>query len=298
MDECSDFASLERPACPRFCLQPLQRAPSLSHARSLTQQPTRSSAYTVPGRARGSHPHSLKRARPSPTPAPCSTQPSMPIIPEFYHVLHRHVQKHPRMWHSSAAPTYATVDAFCFPRSKSRQCRRIREFRDTTPEKSRICHIRAPFYTKVLLGWCPTMLAQATPFLTRCVQQRVTQTTPFECALSNTLAQTSTSCFAMPYTLAQTNPSRFATAYTLTQFCWDGIRYACTTSPVQRIPPITEKPPHKREAAFYKTMRSFNRAWVQPSQAFDQERARREIYSAASSVAGFSALGAAAFFLG
>ena len=59
-----------------------------------------------------------------------------------------------------------------------------------------------------------------------------------------------------------------------------------------------KKPPHKRGAAFYKTMRSFNRAWVQPSQAFDQERARREIYSAASSVAGFSALGAAAFFLG
>ena len=59
-----------------------------------------------------------------------------------------------------------------------------------------------------------------------------------------------------------------------------------------------KKPPHKRGAAFYKTMRSFNRAWVQPSQAFDQERARREIYSAASSVAGFSAWGAAAFFLG
>ena len=59
-----------------------------------------------------------------------------------------------------------------------------------------------------------------------------------------------------------------------------------------------KKPPHKCGAAFYKTMRSFNRAWVQPSQAFDQERARREIYSAASSVAGFSALGAAAFFLG
>ena len=59
-----------------------------------------------------------------------------------------------------------------------------------------------------------------------------------------------------------------------------------------------KKPPHKHGAAFYKTMRSFNRAWVQPSQAFDQERARREIYSAASSVAGFSALGAAAFFLG
>ena len=76
------------------------------------------------------------------------------------------------------------------------------------------------------------------------------------------------------------------------------IQYVCTTSPVQRITSITEKPPHKRGAAFYKTMRSFNRAWVQPSQAFDQERARREIYSAASSVAGFSALGAAAFFLG
>lgn len=59
-----------------------------------------------------------------------------------------------------------------------------------------------------------------------------------------------------------------------------------------------KKAPHKRGATFYKTMRSFNRAWVQPSQAFDQERARREIYSAASSVAGFSALGAAAFFLG
>lgn len=56
--------------------------------------------------------------------------------------------------------------------------------------------------------------------------------------------------------------------------------------------------PTNVERLSIKTMRSFNRAWVQPSQAFDQERARREIYSAASSVAGFSALGAAAFFLG
>lgn len=69
--------------------------------------------------------------------------------------------------------------------------------------------------------------------------------------------------------------------------------------PIPRASPSRQKkPPHKCGAAFYKTMRSFNRAWVQPSQAFDQERARREIYSAASSVAGFSALGAAAFFLG
>lgn len=84
------------------------------------------------------------------------------------------------------------------------------------------------------------------------------------------------------------------------------IQYACpgyplcsTRHPIPRASPSRQKkPPHKRGAAFYKTMRSFNRAWVQPSQAFDQERARREIYSAASSVAGFSALGAAAFFLG
>ncbi len=77
------------------------------------------------------------------------------------------------------------------------------------------------------------------------------------------------------------------------------IPYARARYPIPRAsPPRQKKPPHKRGAAFYKTMRSFNRAWVQPSQAFDQERARREIYSAASSVAGFSALGAAAFFLG
>lgn len=77
------------------------------------------------------------------------------------------------------------------------------------------------------------------------------------------------------------------------------IPYARARHPIPRAsPPRQKKPPHKRGAAFYKTMRSFNRAWVQPSQAFDQERARREIYSAASSVAGFSALGAAAFFLG
>ena len=119
---------------------------------------------------------------------------------------------------------------------------------------------------------------------TRGFQQCPAQKAPSEGAPSNMLAQTS--------------PSRFTASYRLTQFCWDGIQYACTTSPVQRITSTTEKPPHKRGAAFYKTMRSFNRAWVQPSQAFDQERARREIYSAASSVAGFSALGAAAFFLG
>ena len=120
-------------------------ASSLSHARSLTQRPTRSSAYTVPGRAQDSHPHSLKRARSSPTPAPYPAQPSLPITPEFYHVLHEHVQKRPRMWHSSAAPTHAAVGTFCFPRSKSRQRKRIRKFCDIAPEKSRICHIRAPF---------------------------------------------------------------------------------------------------------------------------------------------------------
>lgn len=84
------------------------------------------------------------------------------------------------------------------------------------------------------------------------------------------------------------------------------IQYACPEyplcpmrHPIRRVSPSRQKkPPHKCGTAFYKTMRSFNRAWVQPSQAFDQERARREIYSAASSVAGFSALGAAAFFLG
>lgn len=76
------------------------------------------------------------------------------------------------------------------------------------------------------------------------------------------------------------------------------IPYALRAIQSREHPSRQKKPPHKRGAAFYKTMRSFNRAWVQPSQAFDQERARREIYSAASSVAGFSALGAAAFFLG
>ena len=119
MDECSDFASLERPACPRFCLHEAC-ASSLSHAHSLAQQPTRSSAYTVPGRARDSHPHSLKRAHPSPTPAPYPAQPSLPITPGFYHDSYTHAQKHPRMWHSSAASNHTYAHAFCFPRPKSR----------------------------------------------------------------------------------------------------------------------------------------------------------------------------------
>lgn len=115
---------LNGPRARGFACKPLQHeacASSLSHAHSLAQQPTRSSAYTVPGRARDSHPHSLKRAHPSPTPASCPTQPSLPITPGFYHVLHGHVQKRPRMWHSSAAPTHAAVGTFCFPGSKSRQ---------------------------------------------------------------------------------------------------------------------------------------------------------------------------------
>lgn len=112
---------LNGPRARGFTCKPLQHktcASSLSHARSLTQRPTRSSAYTVPGRARDSHPHSLKRAHPSPTPAPYPAQPSLPITPEFYHVLHEHVQKRPRMWHSSAAPTHVAVGTFCFPQVK------------------------------------------------------------------------------------------------------------------------------------------------------------------------------------
>ena len=137
---------LNGPRARGFACKPLQHeacASSLSHAHSLAQQPTRSSAYTVPGRARDSHPHSLKRARSSPTPASCPTQPSLPITPEFYHDSYTHAQKRPR--HSSAAPTHAAVGTFCFPRSKSRQRKRIRKFCDIAPEKSRICHIRAPF---------------------------------------------------------------------------------------------------------------------------------------------------------
>ena len=97
---------LNGPRARGFTYKPLQhgaRAPSLSHTRSLTQRPTRPSAYTVPGRAQDSHPHSLKRARSSLTPAPCPTQPSLPITPGFYHDSYTHAQKHPRMWHSSAA---------------------------------------------------------------------------------------------------------------------------------------------------------------------------------------------------
>ena len=139
---------LNGPRARGFTCKPLRYeacASSLSHARSITQQPARPSAYTVPGRARDSHPHSLKRARSSPTPASCPTQPSLPITPGFYHDSHAHVQKRPRMWHSSAAPTHAAVGTFCFPGSKSRQRKRIRKFCDIAPEKSRICHIRAPF---------------------------------------------------------------------------------------------------------------------------------------------------------
>ena len=114
---------LNGPRARGFTCKPLQHktcASSLSHARSLTQRPTRSSAYTVPGRARDSHPHSLKRAHPSPTPAPYPAQPSLPITPEFYHDSYTHAQKHPRMWHSSAASNHTYAHAFCFPRSKSR----------------------------------------------------------------------------------------------------------------------------------------------------------------------------------
>ena len=154
---------LNGPRARGFTCKPLQHktcASSLSHARSLTQRPTRPSAYTVPGRAQDSHPHSLKRARSSPTPASCPTQPSLPITPGFYHDSYAHVQKCPRMWHSSAVSTYAAVDIFHFPRPKSRQCRHFRELRDTAPEKSQTCHIRAPFYTKVLISWHPTISTQ------------------------------------------------------------------------------------------------------------------------------------------
>ena len=123
-------------------------------------RPARPSAYTVPGRARDFHPHSLKHARSSPTPASCPTQPSLPITPKFYHDSHAHAQKRPRMWHSSAASNSTAVDIFHFPRPKSRQCRHFRELRDTAPEKSQTCHIRAPFYTKVLISWRPTASTQ------------------------------------------------------------------------------------------------------------------------------------------
>ena len=58
MDGHSDFASFERPACLRRCLPA-----NLSSS----QAPTRSSAHTVPGRARDSHPHSPKRPSPFPS---------------------------------------------------------------------------------------------------------------------------------------------------------------------------------------------------------------------------------------
>ena len=113
---------LNGPRARGFTCKPLQheiRTSSLSRARSLTQRPTRPSAYTVPGRARDCHPHSLKPARPSRTPAPCPTQPSLPITPEFYHVSHVHVQKRPRMWHSSAASNCTAADTHYFPRSEA-----------------------------------------------------------------------------------------------------------------------------------------------------------------------------------
>lgn len=154
---------LNGPRARGFTCKPLRYeayASSLSHARSTTQQPARPSAYTVPGRARDSHPHSLKRARSSPTPASCPTQPSLPITPGFYHDSHAHVQKRPRMWHSSAALNNTAPISSYFPRSKSRQCRHFRELRDTAPEKSQTCHIRALFYTKVLISWRPTTSTQ------------------------------------------------------------------------------------------------------------------------------------------
>ena len=115
MDECSDFASLERPARPRFCspvahysrpentpnITAATACPKLFRSRNCAR-PARPSAYTVPGRAQDFHPHSLKRARSSLTPASCPTQPSLPITPGFYHDSYTHAQKHPRIWHSSA----------------------------------------------------------------------------------------------------------------------------------------------------------------------------------------------------
>ena len=115
---------LNGPRARGFTCKPLQheiRTSSLSRARSLTQRPTRPSAYTVPGRAQDSHPHSLKPARPSRTPAPCPTQPSLPITSGFYHDSHAHAQKHPRMWHSSAASNSTAPISSYFPRSKARQ---------------------------------------------------------------------------------------------------------------------------------------------------------------------------------
>lgn len=154
---------LNGPRARGFACKPLQHeacTSSLSHAHSLAQQPTRSSAYTVPGRAQDSHPHSLKRARSSPTPASCPTQPSLPITPGFYHDSYTHAQKRPRMWHSSAASNHTYAHAFCFPRSKSRWRDHIQAHYGTAPEKSQTCHIRAPFYTKVLISWHPTISTQ------------------------------------------------------------------------------------------------------------------------------------------
>lgn len=179
---------LNGPRARGFTCKPLQHktcASSLSHARSLTQRPTRPSAYTVPGRAQDSHPHSLKRARSSPTPASCPTQPSLPITPGFYHDSYTHAQKHPRMWHSSAASNHTYAHAFCFPRSKSRWHDHIQAHYGTAPEKSQTCHIRAPFYAKTLTGRRPTgplsskgpsqsapsnMLAQSIPYALCAIQ--------------------------------------------------------------------------------------------------------------------------------
>ena len=261
---------LNGPRARGFTCKPLRYeayASSLSHARSIAQQPARPSAYTVPGRARDFHPHSLKRARSSPTPASCPTQPSLPITPEFYHDSHAHVQKRPRMWHSSAALTYAAVDIFHFPRSKSRQCRHFsRAPRHSARKEPNMPH-SSPFLYKSLDQLASNNIHPRSLSSTRRFQQCSAQATPLMRGI-------------------QYGPPK-------------SIPYARARYPIPRAsPPRQKKPPHKRGAAFYKTMRSFNRAWVQPSQAFDQERARREVYSAASSVAGFSALGAAAFFLG
>ena len=260
---------LNGPRARGFACKPLRYeacASSLSHARSITQQPARPSAYTVPGRARDFHPHSLKRARSSPTPASCPTQPSLPITPGFYHDSHAHVQKRPRMWHSSAVSTYAAVDIFHFPSQRAVSA-------DISASSATQCQKRAN-------------MPHSSPFLYKSLDQL---------ASNNIHPRSISSTRRFQQCSAQATPLMHGIQYGSPK----SIPYARARYPIPRAsPPRQKKPPHKRGAAFYKTMRSFNRAWVQPSQAFDQERARREIYSAASSVAGFSALGAAAFFLG
>ena len=151
---------LNGPRARGFACKPLRYvacASSLSHARSTTQQPARPSAYTVPGRARDFHPHSLKRARSSPTPASCPTQPSLPITPGFYHDSHAHVQKRPRMWHSSAVSTYAAVDIFHSPSQRVVSADISASSATRRQKRAKHATFEGAFYTKVLINCRPTI---------------------------------------------------------------------------------------------------------------------------------------------